>query len=333
MKVLVTGATGLMGSVLVRQLLEAGTEIRILRREQSKLDLLADAASYVEHVIGDVQNPESVEDAMKGTRQVYHAAASVIQGPTRQIDQLRATNVQGTANVVNAALAAGVERLVHTSSIAALGHSGGHILERTEESVWKHSTANTTYARSKHESERQVYRGIAEGLDAVIVNPSLIFGLGRLGENTMKLIELVAAGRVCMAPDGGTGVVDVRDVAAGHIQAMERGRTGHRYILNAENLSWHAILGTLAAAHGVRAPRRTVPPAVAYTTGLIMEIWATVSGKPAYFTRALARNTMQRCHYSNSKAVQELKCTFRPFELTARRIAETHFGSTAQQMR
>ncbi len=321
MKVLVTGATGLLGSVLVRQLLETGVEIRILRRTHSKLDLLADAASHIQHAIGDVRDPQSVGEAMHGVQQVYHAAASVIQGPDRQLRRLRAINVQGTAHVVNAALEAGVQRLVHTSSIAALGHDGVHVLEQTEESEWKIARATTTYARSKHESEIQVYRGIAEGLDAVMVNPSLIFGPGRSGDNTMQLVELVAAGWVRMVPDGGTGVVDVEDVAAGHILAMERGKTGHRYILNAQNLTWQAILGTLAKVLGRTAPHKTVPPAVMYTAGLLLETWATLTGKPAYFTRALARNMMQRCHYSNTKATRELGCTFRPFESTARRTA------------
>ena len=322
MKILVTGATGLLGASLVRQLLESGEEVRIVRRSHSKLDLLADTAQHIEHAIGDVRDPDSIETAMHGVQVVYHAAASVIQGPNKQLRRLRQTNVQGTAHVVDAALAAGVERLVHTSSIAALGHGGGRVLERTEETEWKDAASNTTYARSKHESEFQIHRGIAEGLDAVMVNPSLIFGPGRSGENTMQLVELIGTGRVGMVPDGGTGVVDVEDVAAGHLLAMERGKTGQRYILSSENLTWHAIVGTLAEALGRQAPRKTVPRSVTLAAGFLMESWAILSRKPAYLTRALARNMLQRCHYSNAKAVHELGCAFRPFESTARRIAQ-----------
>ena len=322
MLTLVTGATGFLGSVLTRQLLEAGNELRILRRSHSKLDLLGEAAGKVEHVIGDVRDPESLADAMRGASRVYHTAASTDQGPRSVLRRLRHINVRGTAAVVNAALAAGVQRLIHTSSIAALGPCAGHDCTRTEDASWQKSPLNTPYAISKHESELEIHRGIAEGLDAVMVNPSVIFGPGRKGENTMRLAEMLRSGWVKMAPTGGTNVVDVEDVAAGHIKAMERGQTGHRYILGSENLSWRDIFSALATAVGVHPPRRDLPLGLALCGATMAEAWTAITRRPAVMTRVLARNLSKVHRYCNDRAVHELGCTFRPFEVTVLRIAE-----------
>ncbi|MCH8961424.1 MAG: SDR family NAD(P)-dependent oxidoreductase [Bacteroidetes bacterium] len=253
MKTLVTGATGFIGSELTRQLLQEGVRVRILRRATSRLDLLGEAAQHVEHVLGDVTDPPSLCEAMADVGQVYHVAAYVGLGGRRDHARLHRVNVGGTAHVVNAALEAGVERLVHTSSIAALGRPERPIDETTE---WHASSANTAYAVSKHEAELEVYRGIAEGLDAVIVNPSLVFGVGRPGENTRLIAERIRDGKIPATPGGGTNVVDVEDVAAGHRQAMRHGKTGERYLLGGENISWKTIFGTLAEALGVAPPRR-----------------------------------------------------------------------------
>ncbi len=318
---LVTGATGFVGSVVTRQLVTAGTDVRILRRSHSKLDLLGEISGHVEHVVGDVRDPESLAVAMRGVAHVYHTAATVVMGPTRVLGRLRLTNVHGTACVVNAALAAGVQRMVHTSSIAALGQAPNPDSVRTEGTPWQGSRLNTPYAISKHEAELEIHRGIAEGLDAVMVNPSVIFGPGRPGENTMRLAELVQSGWVRKAPVGGSNVVDVEDVAAGHIRAMTHGTCGHRYILGSENLSWRDIFGTLARALGVAEPQSGLRPWLALAVATAAEGWAALARKPANMTRVLARNLAQRYRYSNEKAVRELGCSFRPFEETAQRMA------------
>ena len=321
MLTLVTGATGFLGSIVTRQLVEAGANVRILRRSHSDLDLLGETAGHVEHAIGDIRDPESLAAAMRGVRRVYHTAASVVMGTSRALGRLRLTNVHGTACVVNAALAAGVQRMVHTSSIAALGQTPSPDLVRTEDTPWQRSRLNTPYAISKHEAELEILRGIAEGLDAVMVNPSVIFGPGRPGQNTTRLAELVQSGRIRMAPAGGTNVVDVEDVAAGHISAMAHGACGHRYILGSQNLSWRSIFGTLARALGVAEPQRELPLGLALAVATATEGWAALTGRPANMTRVIARNLSQCYRYSNEKAVGELGCTFRTFDETARRVA------------
>ncbi len=299
----------------------AGTDVRILRRSHSKLDLLGEISGHVEHVVGDIRDPESLAVAMRGVSRVYHTAASVVMGPARVLGRLRLTNVHGTACVVNAALAAGVQRMVHTSSIAALGQAPNPGSLRTEDTPWQGSRLNTPYAISKHEAELEIHRGIAEGLNAVMVNPSVIFGPGRPGENTTRLTGLVQSGWVRMAPVGATNVVDVEDVAAGHIRAMTRGTCGRRYILGSENLSWRDIFGTLARALGVAEPQRALRPWLALAVATAAEGWAALTRRPANMTRVLVRNLAQCYQYSNNRAVHELGCSFRPFEETAQRMA------------
>lgn len=319
---LVTGATGFVGSVLVRQLLAEGEPVRILRRSSSPLDLLGPDADRVEHAIGDVTDADAVWEATRGATRVYHVAAAVAFG-RRARARLAAVNVEGTANVVNAALDAGVERLAHTSSIAALGRPekpGGPI---DETAAWTGARLNTAYAASKRAAEREVLRGVGEGLDAVIVNPALVFGPGRPGGNTMALAERVAAGRVPLAPPGGTAVVDVEDVAAGLRAAMRRGATGERYVLAAENRSWTEILTALADAFGVAPPRGVLPPPLLLAAGAAAEAWAALTRSDAGLTRETARTSTHTHRYSNRRAVEGLGLTFRPFTDTAARLAES----------
>ena len=319
---LVTGATGFLGAALVRHLLAAGHTVRILRRPTSSLDLLGEAARAVEHAVGDVTDPLSLPPAMGGIDQIYHAAAYVGFGGPGEAERLYAVNVRGTAHVVDAALKAGVGRLVHTSSMAAFGRPL-HPQEPIDESTsWQASKVNTAYAQSKYEAELEVQRGIAEGLDAVLVNPALIFGVGRAGENTRLFCERVRDRRLPAVPAGGTNVVDVEDVAAGHLRAMQHGATGARYFLGSENLSWREIADTLAEAFGVAPPRFVLPPRLALLLGAAAEGVATLTRTAPAFSRELARTSAQFYRYRNDKAVTELGCAFRPFSATAARIAD-----------
>ncbi|MEM6337385.1 MAG: SDR family oxidoreductase, partial [Bacteroidota bacterium] len=296
---LVTGATGLLGSELVRQLVEANEPVAILRRPTSKLDLLGPAADAVEHRIGDVTDVDSVHDAMQDVTRVYHLAAYIGFGGASDAEKLHRVNVGGTANVVNAAREAGVRRLVHTSSIAALGRTGTEDDPIDESAIWQPSPENTLYAKSKYEAELEIHRGIAEGLDAVMVNPSLIFGPGRPEENTMQIALKVKNGRLPAYPTGGTCVVDSADVASGHRRAMLHGQTGERYVLGGENLRWKAIFEALAKAFGVKPPQRPMPPRIAYAGAIVMEAAAKLFRRPALVTRETVRTANRFYRYSN----------------------------------
>lgn len=318
--ILVTGATGLLGSALTRQLVESGEHVRIYRRETSRLDLLEDVVDRVEHAIGDINDPEALREAMQGVSHVYHSAAFVGFGGKRDQSELNYVNVHGTINVVGEALDSGIQRLVHVSSMAAFGRPNPSPALIDETTAWTPSPNNSAYAESKYLGEMEVHRAVAEGLDAVIVNPALIFGPGRMDENTGSIVTRARSGAK-LAPAGGTCVVDVDDVAAGMRAAMARGETGERYFLGGQNLSWLEILSTLADAFGQPPPRTVVSSRMAMLAGTISELGALVTRKPATLTRETARTSAQTWRYSNRKATEELGITFRPFSETARRIA------------
>jgi dihydroflavonol-4-reductase len=319
--VLVTGATGFIGSVLTRQLVEAGVDVRILRRDTSSLDLLGKYAERVDHAVGDLTRARTLYDAMQGVDRVYHVAAKVSFAPGDR-EAVRRVNADGTANVVNAALEAGVDRLVHTSSMAAFGRPAtpdGLIDETTS---WQGASHRSAYARSKRRAELEVHRGIAEGLDATIVNPSLVFGVGGPDTNTRRIVDAVRSGWLLAVPPGGTNVVDVRDVAAGLRAAMQQGETGRRYFLGSENLTWMVLASTLAEAFGVALPRRTVPPWLLRAGSTVAEGVATITRTQPFLSRSTARTASRTYRYDNTRAREELDCTFRPFEATARHIAD-----------
>jgi dihydroflavonol-4-reductase len=319
---LITGATGLIGSVLTRRLLAEGEEVRIFRRPTSNLDLLGQAKFQVEHAFGDITDPEAVARAMDGVRFVYHTAGFIGMDGRRDRERLHEVNVAGTAHVVNAALAAGVERLVHTSSIAALGRPQDPAEPVDETMEFSTHPAPSSYAKSKYAGELEVHRGIAEGLDAVIVNPSLVFGLTHPGENTRAIIEKVRDGRLPAIPPGSTSVVDVEDVVTGHLHALHRGETGERYILGGENLSWRAIIGHLADALGVQPPRWVVPAGLLRAAAVAVEGVSLITGLALPLTREMARTAGNTYRYSNAKAVEKLGSSFRPFRQTAERLAQ-----------
>ena len=323
--VLVTGATGFIGSVLTRQLVDAGADVRIFRRDTSSLDLLGKYAEWVDHAVGDLTRARSLYDAMQDVDRVYHVAAKVGFALGEE-EALRRINADGTANVVNAALEAGVDRLVHTSSMAAFGRpaASNDVIDETTE--WQDRPYRSAYARSKRRAELEVHRGIAEGLDAVIVNPSLVFGVGGPDTNTRRIVDAVRSGWLLVVPPGSTNVVDVRDVAAGLRAAMEKGETGRRYFLGGENVSWKALTGTLAEAFGVEPPRYTVPPLLLTLGGVVAEGFAVLTQTRPVLTRSTARTAARTYRYDNSRARRELDCTFRPFAATARYIAEALEG-------
>ncbi len=319
--ILVTGATGFLGAVVARQLVEAGESVRILRREHSKLDLLGATTQSVEQVLGDITDYTSVRAAMVDIQQVIHTAAYVGFGGKKDEGQLLSINVQGTANVADAANEAGVGRIVHVSSIAAIGRKSGQAQPINEENEWSGSKENSAYAISKHLAEMEIHRAIAEGLDAVMVNPALIFGPGRAGENTMAIVEKVRDRRVPAIPSGGTCVVDVEDVASGVRAALRRGKTSERYILGGQNLAWAEIFGALANALDAKLPRLTLSRGPAIVMAAASETLARLIGKTPLITRETARTATSTHRYDNRKAVAELGCTFRDFSETAQRIA------------
>jgi len=324
-----TGATGFLGSNIARALLDNGHEVRAIRRPTSSMDLISDCTERIDWIEGDVLLPESLEAGMEGADGVIHAAAFLGFDGKKSEDQLMDVNVGGTANVVDAAIETGVKRLVHVSSIAALGRKEDVEDCLDESAEWKDSPMNTGYGLSKYRAEMEVHRGIATGLDAVMVNPSLIMGVGRPSENTMQIADRLVKGGIPFVPKGGTNVVDVRDVAAGCLLAFEKGETGKRYILAGHNLLWRDILSLLGKELGVRPPRRTVPKPIMMAAATIIEWGAALVRRRSVLTRENVRLSMSLSCYDNSRSRAELGCSYRPFEETASRIAEGYRAATA----
>lgn len=320
-KILVTGATGFIGSVLTRQLVAEGTDVRIFRRKDSSLDLLGNVADDVEHAVGDLTHARSLYEAMMDVDRVYHVAG-MVSFDRRDREALRRVNADGTANVVDAALEADIDRVVHTSSIAALGRPVAADTPIDETTEWRDGGHRSAYARSKRRSELTVHRGIAEGLDAVIVNPSLVFGVGGPTTNTRRIVDAIRQEWLPVVPPGGTNIVDVIDVAAGHRRAMACGESGRRYLLAGENLSWDRVAQILAEAFGVEPPSYTAPPFLLKMGAYVSEVVATVTRTRSVLPRATARTASQTHRYDNTRARTELGCSFRSYADTARRIAD-----------
>jgi len=321
MNVLVTGATGFLGSEVAHQLLNDGHHVRIFRRETSSLHLLRTIENEIEHSIGDITDLDSLRDAMKGIQVVFHVAGNVQVGSKT----LNLVNAQGTAAVVDAAKEGGIERLVHTSSIVTIGTSSEGPSDEFCE--LQNKSGMWPYGKSKYMAELEVHRGIAEGLDAVIVNPGVIVGPDRSAGNALNICHEFAlkirAGKIWLYPGGGTHVGDTADIAAGHLAALEHGKTGSRYILGSENLTWKSILSTLAEAFGVNPPRIPLPYHLTLWGGILADCWSSISGKNLDFGRSSVKHLFSHRSYSNQRAVNELDCSFRPFTETAKRVADS----------
>ena len=326
----ITGATGFLGSWTVRTLLDQGHRVRAIRRPSSSLDLLEDVASSVEWIEGDVHDPEALEQGMEGVDGVIHAAAYLGFEGQRSQERLMDVNVGGTAMVVDAALRCSVPRMVHVSSIAALGRTEDMQNCLDESAEWRDSPMNTGYAISKYRAELEVQRGVAMGLDAVMVNPSIIMGVGRLSENTMQIADRIARRNLPFRPKGGTNVVDVRDVASGIVNAFQSGKTGQRYILAGHNMSWEDILETMGSALGTIPPRRTLPRPVMMSVAGVMEFGAFLFRLPAVITRENVRLSMSVSCYDNSRSRSELGMSYRPFSETAHWISEGYRSLRAE---
>ncbi len=255
MKVLVTGSTGFIGGALCRALVERDYEVRAFHRSTSNLRLLEGLP--VEHAIGDLTQPQSLQTACQGVEAVFHAAAWVgMNDPGR----LYAINVEGTRAVVQAALLERVNRVVYTSSVAALGIPPPGVPGLIDEyHTWNFVPEHFPYGYAKYLAELEIQKGVAMGLDAVIVNPSLVLGGGDIYRQSSSIILQVAARKVGIAVEGGTNAVHVADVADGHIAALLRGRRGERYILGGENHNYLDLIQRIAGVTGIPAPSVVLP--------------------------------------------------------------------------
>jgi dihydroflavonol-4-reductase len=330
--IFVTGATGLVGSRLVFDLVTAGKKVRVLVREGSNRSRIvrqfkgqeALMESSVEWATGDINDVISLREAMQGVKQVYHCAGLVTFQPGKA-GRLMEVNGVGTANVVNMALEAGVEQFCHVSSIAALGRNsdGEHI---DESGSWKASGRNSAYAISKYAAEREVWRGMAEGLQAVIVNPGVILGPGNWKTDSSMLFGQVWNG-LKFYTRGITGFVDVRDVTAVMIGLMEKHISGERYVLVSENRPFREVMDRIADGMEKKRAQYYAGPLLTGMAWRMERVKSLITGRSAVITRETARSASSQYFYSSAKISNELGISFIPVdqsvdETTAAFVAE-----------
>jgi len=318
--ILVTGGTGLVGSYLLYELTRRGHKVRALLRPGKKpydtrklFKCLSDESTnlidQVEWFEGDVLDPFSLKQAMQGVDYVYHCAAFISFNP-RELKEMLAVNVDGTSNVVNACLENSVKKLCHVSSIASLGQAEkGEIID--ENAKWKTSRINSGYAISKYGGEREVWRGIEEGLDAVIVNPSVIIGAGCHLRATNKLFHSIK-NFIPFYSLGVNGYVDVRDVVDAMILLMESDIKGERFVLNSENLSLKEFLTKVADILGKPHPRFAVNRSVMTSIAWLDEMRARLTKSDPLLTRENVRAAMSKAYYSSEKFSSAFNYSFIP---------------------
>ncbi|MEX5214787.1 MAG: NAD-dependent epimerase/dehydratase family protein [Nitrospiraceae bacterium] len=313
MTTLVTGATGFVGAAVVRALAAVGCEVRVLARPDSDLRNLQGLS--VSRAIGDLRDRPSLRQALTGCRRVYHVAAHYAlwaSDPSVFYD----INVQGTINLMEAAREAGIERMVYTSTIGAIGlpPDGGVGSEETPVSL---SQMAGDYKRSKYLAEQEVLKLAQAGFPVVIVNPSAPIGAGDVKPTpTGQMIVDFMKGRMFAYIETGMNLIDVDDVATGHLAAMDRGRIGERYILGNRNLSLKEIFEILSRLTGVPVPRMKLP------RGLILPLahlnrWLAdyVTGRPPRIPLEGVKMAKYKMHYDCSKAVRELGLSQPPVEI------------------
>jgi dihydroflavonol-4-reductase len=307
-KTLVTGATGFIGSHLVRALGERGDELKLLLRRSSRDEHLADVE--FSRATGDVLDRRTLKRAMREVERVFHCAGTT---SLRRQDRQRVfrLNVEGTHNVVAAAAEAGVERVVHTSSIAAIGPAAaGKAVD--EEHPFDAGVMGIAYVNSKHESEVEALRFAAQGLDVVIVNPTFVLGPDAPSGTSMALVRRFLLRQIPAYVDGALNIVDVRDVADGLLLADRKGRSGNRYILGGRNFTLQRLFADLARIAGVPPPPLRLPTPLARAGAE----FADLTGLPLPVSSDEIRSGLLWWTARNTKAKRELGFNPRPHEET-----------------
>jgi len=310
----VTGGTGLVGSHLMYDLLQKGYRVKSIKRPKSNTLNVRKTFGYytgdadslfqqIEWTDGELLDFQSISESIDDCTCVYHAAA-VVSFSHRDRTEMMRVNVGGTANIVNVCVEKKIP-LCHVSSIAALGRS--EII--TEKDLWQTDRGRSSYSCSKHKAEMEVWRGIAEGLQAVIVNPAVILGPGDWTKGSSKFFPQVYRGLRFYTP-GVTAFVDVRDVSRCMIQLMEQERFGERYILTAGDLSYRELFNQIAGNFQVKQPSIAARPWMLNIACRVSSLIATLTGKSPALTKETAHSAFQQIRFSGEKVQKTLGYDF-----------------------
>lgn len=316
--ILITGGTGFLGATLIKQLIDVGIDVIATKRSNSIIPQPLLSSSLIQWIDADVCNYFDLEEAFKNITQVYHCAAIVSFQKEDKL-HMKKVNIEGTAHVVNLCLA-NKARLIHVSSVAALGTSKNQT-PVSEKDYWEYEPTLSSYAISKYESEMEVWRGIAEGLDAVIVNPSVIIGASSGAKGSGAIFSLINKG-LKYYPTGTVGVVDVEDVASIMRDLMVATNiSGERFIINNVNLSNKELLEKASAIMGKTAPKIAIPPFVLKIAATLATAVASIKNEKSTLTKDSARASSEKLAYSDAKLQQALAFEYKPLETTLKEIA------------
>lgn len=319
MKNLVTGATGLVGSYLCRYLLLKGMQVRAIKRADSDLSLVDDIKNNIEWIEGDVLDISSLEDALQNIDHVYHAAGFISYSSSSR-KKLLNINAKGTANIVNCCLESGIKKLLYISSSSALGKNR-ETKVCDEKELWEKNKYTTDYALSKFLAEREVWRGIAEGLNATILNPTIIVGPGDWQKGSSKLFSTVFNG-YRFYTEGITGYVDVRDIVEIAYTLMQSEITGEKYVLSSENISFKDYLFMIADALHKKRPSIKAGKFLSSLAWHFDTLAHAFTGKEPAITKATAHIANSIAYYNNEKIRHEIGFQFRPIKQSIEDTAE-----------
>lgn len=327
MKVLITGASGFIGSWVVRSAVEAGHDVRVLVRQKSNLTNLLPylpaseggqapaGGRVIERALGDVLEADAVRRAVDGCEGVIHTAGVAHFNPDDPAHMFR-VNVEGVETVLRAARAAGVRRAVVTSSVAAIG--GGHEPRIADETTPSNAESlGIDYSLSKLRGEQAALRIAQEGLDVRVVRPSVAAGPGDIYNSSATTFLALARRQMPVYVAGGASFGDVREMAKAHVSALDKGRAGEIYIVAGNNLTIAELVERIARMTGVPAPRR-VPYALAYPVAAVVEKVAKALGKHADMSRQLVKASGLYTYASSEKAIRELGYRIPPFDESMR---------------
>lgn len=322
--ILVTGATGFLGSELISQLILKGEKVRALKRENSRIPELLKNESQIEWFNADILDYYALKDAMVGISKVFHCAAFISFNPADK-KMMKKVNVEGTANLLNVSMEMNISRFLHVSSVAALGDAKKDALI-TENDHWEYHPNSSNYSITKYESEMEVFRASAEGLNAIIVNPSIIIGKNAGKQGSGQLFETIRKG-LNYYPGGSFGYVDVEDVAKSMILLMDSDISDERFIINAENWSYKDFFSEIAQNWGKRPPQIALKPWMMSLAYLGTQFLSFFTGKKHGLTKETASSAFKKRNFSNEKIKKTLNLEFKPIKQSISEICrhlQTH---------
>jgi len=301
--VFVTGGTGLLGGYLLRELVRKGEKVKALYRQHYPFLLSQQEINSVEWVKGDILDTVLLHQICSEADEVYHCAGMVSFNPARKYEMLN-INVVGTANVVNACIAGGVKKLLHVSSVSALGRKRNNVIV-TENAKWTEENNLSNYGKSKYLSELEVWRGISEGLDAVIVNPTIVLGVGNWDDSSAATFKN-AWKEFPWYSEGISGFVDATDVASIMYQLMKSEISAERFIISAENLSFRQVFTMMAENFKKNPPKWRVRPFITSLAWRWEKIKSRFTKEDPLLTKETAETALMKIYFDNGKLKKHL---------------------------